>query len=170
MFFLPATIEPLTRFGYVCCPSNAHRIVPLSDDSNFVPLLVLQSSGVVVILALVTFWPGDWNLARWVGLAITVPAAVLLLVARYQLGRSFAITPQARELVTRGVYSRIRNPMYVFSALLVLGLVLSLQKLILFVIPVIIAPVQVIRARQEARVLEEKFGDTYREYRKKTWF
>jgi protein-S-isoprenylcysteine O-methyltransferase Ste14 len=29
---------------------------------------------------------------------------------------------------------------------------------------------QVIRARREAHVLEEAFGDAYREYRRKTWF
>jgi protein-S-isoprenylcysteine O-methyltransferase Ste14 len=29
---------------------------------------------------------------------------------------------------------------------------------------------QVWRARNEARVLEAKFGDTYRQYRAKTWF
>jgi protein-S-isoprenylcysteine O-methyltransferase Ste14 len=36
-------------------------------------------------------------------------------------------------------------------------------------IPVIII-VQTIRAHREAQVLEAAFGDTYREYRSKTWF
>jgi len=31
-------------------------------------------------------------------------------------------------------------------------------------------PVQVLRARREAAVLEAKFGDAYRKYRKHTWF
>jgi len=140
------------------------------DDSNFVPLLVVQCCGASIFLGLIALWPGEWNVARWLALAIAVPAMVLFLAARYQLGRSFAVTPQARELVTRGVYSKIRNPMYVFSALLVLGFVLTLQKPYLFLILVILVPVQIIRARQEAKVLQEKFGDTYREYRKKTWF
>jgi protein-S-isoprenylcysteine O-methyltransferase Ste14 len=29
---------------------------------------------------------------------------------------------------------------------------------------------QILRARREAKVLEEKFGDEYREYKKRTWF
>ena len=29
---------------------------------------------------------------------------------------------------------------------------------------------QIFRARQESHVLEAKFGDEYREYRKQTWF
>jgi protein-S-isoprenylcysteine O-methyltransferase Ste14 len=35
---------------------------------------------------------------------------------------------------------------------------------------VIIIPLQIFRARREAAVLEAKFGDEYREYRKRTWF
>jgi len=35
---------------------------------------------------------------------------------------------------------------------------------------VVLIPMQILRARREAAVLEEKFGDAYREYRKQTWF
>jgi protein-S-isoprenylcysteine O-methyltransferase Ste14 len=34
----------------------------------------------------------------------------------------------------------------------------------------LLIPLQVWRARNEARVLEEKFGEEYREYRRRTWF
>jgi protein-S-isoprenylcysteine O-methyltransferase Ste14 len=34
----------------------------------------------------------------------------------------------------------------------------------------VIIPVQILRARRESRVLEEKFGEEYREYRRRTWF
>jgi protein-S-isoprenylcysteine O-methyltransferase Ste14 len=33
-----------------------------------------------------------------------------------------------------------------------------------------IITLQIVRARQEARVLEATFGDAYREYRRRTWF
>ena len=39
---------------------------------------------------------------------------------------------------------------------------------LLFFLAVI--PVQIFRARREARVLEEKFGEEYRVYRRGTWF
>jgi protein-S-isoprenylcysteine O-methyltransferase Ste14 len=34
----------------------------------------------------------------------------------------------------------------------------------------VIIPLQVYRARNEERVLREKFGDAYLEYKQKTWF
>jgi Phospholipid methyltransferase len=96
-------------------------------DENFVPLMVVQGCGVLVLLGLILVWPGPWNPERWAGLALTIPVATLFFLARFQLGRSFSVTPQARELVTRGVYSKIRHPMYLSSGLMFLCLAIALQ-------------------------------------------
>jgi protein-S-isoprenylcysteine O-methyltransferase Ste14 len=141
-----------------------------SGNRTFVPLLVAQTCAALLVFFLVIFWPGEWNAERWAGVMIAIPAMILLLTARFQLGRSFSVSPQARKLVTHGLYAKIRNPMYVFSALLVLGFLLTLQNPYLFLIIAVLVPTQIIRAHQEAKLLEEKFGDEYREYRKKTWF
>lgn len=99
-----------------------------------------------------------------------MPAAVLLFTARWQLGRSFSVTPQARELVTQGLYSKIRNPIYVFSSLLLAGVLIALQYRYALLLLVVLIPVQAIRAHQEAKVLEARFGEQYRKYREGTWF
>jgi protein-S-isoprenylcysteine O-methyltransferase Ste14 len=140
------------------------------EKANFVPLLALQCCGVFIFVCVIVLWSGVWNAERWIALSIAVPSTILLLVSRFQLGRSFAVTPQARELVTSGLYSELRNPMYVFSTLVVLSIALTVQNPYLFLLPVILVVAQVIRSRQESKVLEEKFGDIYREYKKKTWF
>jgi protein-S-isoprenylcysteine O-methyltransferase Ste14 len=123
-----------------------------------------------LLVAVIILWPGPWSEFRLIGLLIAVPAAILLIIARYQLGKSFSVSPQARQLVTHGLYSKFRNPMYVFSGLLVFSFVLALQKPILLAIFAVLIPLQIIRARQEAKILEARFGDAYREYRKNTWF
>ena len=73
-------------------------------------------------------------------------------------------------LVTRGIYSRVRNPIYVSGAIFIAGLVLIMRVPWLWLALVVVVIVQVFRARQETRVLEAKFGDEYRRYRKQTWF
>ncbi len=133
-------------------------------------LFVSQIGGAICAVVVIAFLPTPWNWAHWLGLAIAAPAVVLLFVARSQLGKSFSVTPQARQLVTHGIYSKIRNPIYLFGALLSFGFVLALQKPALFLIFLIVIPMQIIRARKESRVLEEKFGDAYRQYKQSTWF
>lgn len=138
-------------------------------ELGFQILRAVQLASAVVVLLLIVAYSGPWNLARIVGLIIAVPSLILLFVARFQLGRSFAVSPQAKELVTHGLYSRIRNPMYTFSFLLIVGLFVALQKPALYPLLAVILVVQIVRARQEAKVLEEKFGESYRQYRKNTW-
>jgi protein-S-isoprenylcysteine O-methyltransferase Ste14 len=140
------------------------------EDTKFKVVLFAQLGAAILLFGVIVFWRGEWNAMRWIGLGIGLPALVGLFVARFQLGKSFAVTPQARALVTHGLYSKIRNPMYVFSGLLIVGFALAVQVPYLLLIIAVLLPLQIVRARQEARVLEEKFGDEYREYRKKTWF
>ena len=141
-----------------------------NPNPNFALLFVVQVGAGIAILIAIVLLPTPWNWAHWLGLAIATPAVVLLFIARYQLGRSFSVTPQARQLISHGIYAKIRNPIYVFSAMLIFGFLLALQKPIVFLLLAILIPVQIFRARQESKVLEEKFGDEYRQYKRSTWF
>jgi protein-S-isoprenylcysteine O-methyltransferase Ste14 len=107
---------------------------------------------------------------RITGIAIALPAFVGLMVARFELGRAFSVKAKASVLVTSGVYSRIRNPIYVFSSLVFLGLIIWTGKPLLLLVLVLLIPMQVMRSRKEAAVLTEKFGEEYLAYKRQTWF
>jgi protein-S-isoprenylcysteine O-methyltransferase Ste14 len=113
---------------------------------------------------------GPHGPARWIGLLLGLIGLGGVILARYTLGRSFSWAPRATELVTTGIYSRIRNPIYISGMICVLGMVLMVQRAAVLAIFLALIPMQIIRARREAAVLEAKFGDAYREYRKRTWF
>ena len=137
-----------------------------------VPTPVLHAA-VITTGVVVLFWfgrRGPWTPMRIAGAALMLGGYLGWLSARLQLGGSFAIQPRAKELVTRGVYSKIRNPIYVFGSLLIIGILLYISRPIWLLTFVVLIPLQVWRAHKEAKVLEEKFGEAYREYRKKTWF
>jgi len=108
--------------------------------------------------------------ARWIGLVLGLIGLGGVVLARHTLGRSFSVVPKATALVTTGIYSRIRNPIYISGMICVLGMVLLAGRPELLAIFLVVIPMQIIRARREAAVLEAKFGDAYREYRKRTWF
>jgi protein-S-isoprenylcysteine O-methyltransferase Ste14 len=130
----------------------------------------VQVAGIAVLLWLVFSRPGAWDLQRYIGATLMVTGVGGIAAARYQLGKSFSLKPEARQLVTRGIYSKIRNPIYVSGAVLVAGLVLALHRPVLGLLLLALIVGQTIRARREAQVLEAAFGDAYREYRRKTWF
>jgi len=111
-----------------------------------------------------------WTVWRIAGIAIAAPAFLLFVAARIELGRAFSVQAKATTLVTTGVYSRIRNPIYFFGAILILGFILWVGRPWWLLIFVVIIPLQVVRSRKEEQVLTEKFGAAYLDYKQKTWF
>jgi protein-S-isoprenylcysteine O-methyltransferase Ste14 len=107
---------------------------------------------------------------RIVGLAIAIPSFMLFVLARIQLGRAFSVQPKASLLVTTGLYSRIRNPIYLFGGLMIAGIIVWADRPLFLLIFAVLIPLQIYRIRKEERVLLEKFGTVYLEYKKQTWF
>lgn len=104
------------------------------------------------------------------GAFVALVSFTLLMVARVQLGKSFAVTPQAKGLVTAGLYSRLRHPMYMFVDLTLMGVALAVGSWYPLLPLVILVPLQIMNAGRESRVLAEKFGAKYTAYRRATWF
>jgi protein-S-isoprenylcysteine O-methyltransferase Ste14 len=130
----------------------------------------LQIVAVGALLWVLITWSSPWNTQRYIGTVLAAVGVCFIGVARFQLGKSFSVRPEAHELVTTGLYSKMRNPIYVFGMVMITGLILVLQRPALWLVLAAVVVGQTIRARREACVLEAAFGDAYREYRRKTWF
>lgn len=136
---------------------------------NFVTLAAVVI-GWVIFIPLVLRLHLPWTPYRIAGAAVFVGAFILFGLARVQLGKSFSIEAKATRLVTTGLYSRIRNPIYVFGAAMLAGAILYSGKFWCLLIFLVLIPAQVHRSRREEQVLTEKFGTEYTEYKQKTWF
>jgi protein-S-isoprenylcysteine O-methyltransferase Ste14 len=112
----------------------------------------------------------DWGTAKVIGAVIVGVSFPLFMLARWQLGSSFSVRAKASRLVTTGLYSRIRNPIYLFGGLMLVGLSLFLSVWGPLAVVLVIVPLQVVRARREERVLAEAFGEEYERYKSRTWF
>jgi|SRR5262249_18037521 len=72
--------------------------------------------GAALGLAIKRYLPSEWGAMQTAGLVLLIIGFTLWTVARFQLGSSFTVTAQPRQLVTHGLYSRIRNPISRYSA------------------------------------------------------
>lgn len=121
----------------------------------------------MVITLMVTRGQGPWTPMRLVGLLLILVGLGALTLARIQFEKeSFGQS----GLVTRGIYSHIRHPIYLFSSMAFVGLLLYLNELlgVLLLLPVELILFHV--ARREEQELERLYGDQYRRYKQQTWF
>lgn len=104
---------------------------------------------------------------RLLGLVLILVGLGVLTLARIQFEKE---SSKQSGLVTRGVYSRIRHPIYLFSSIAFVGLLLYLNELrgILLLLPIQLVLSRL--ARREEQQLEALYGDQYRRYQQQTWF
>jgi len=122
----------------------------------------------VALFLFAVAWRRDWRCI--LGAAIALPGFALWFTAKLQLGASFTLRPDTRKLVTTGLYSRIRHPIYLFSTLAVLGTAVCLHSIYFYAFVGLAVAAQLWRIRMEEKVLRERFGQAYLDYRRRTWF
>jgi protein-S-isoprenylcysteine O-methyltransferase Ste14 len=105
-----------------------------------------------------------------VGIGMAIFGFALWVLARIQIGESFSVSAQAKALVTTGLYSKLRHPIYVFAGIAFLGLFIAWGKPLPLVGFLIVYSMQIFRIKKEEAILEEAFGEEYRRYRGSTWF
>lgn len=110
--------------------------------------------------------------APWCGTAVLIAGLWLFWRAHADLGLNWSVTLAVREgheLVTRGVYRRIRHPMYAAILLFSLGQGLLLANWLAgWGALVTFGLLYLVRTPREERMMVEHFGDAYRAYRERT--
>jgi protein-S-isoprenylcysteine O-methyltransferase Ste14 len=106
--------------------------------------------------------------AGWLGVVLIAGAVFVFWRAHADLGLNWSPTLEIREkheLITRGIYSLIRHPMYASQILWSIAQVLLLQNWIAgFGSIVAFIPFYFLRVRAEEQLMLEQFGDQYRSY------
>jgi len=115
-------------------------------------------------------FPLPWWL-RWAAFVVGLVSLGLWTWTHLALGRYWSAQLQLRaghRLITDGPYSRVRHPMY--SAVLgwVAGLGLLVANWFVVVFVMIAAIILIRRIPREEKMMLERFGDEYKEYKKRT--
>ena len=92
------------------------------------------------------FPPASWSAMQLLGLILLSVGFVLWSVARFHLGTAITVSAQASKLVSHGIYSRIRNPIYLFGSCTLAWLALTLGRPVWLLGFVVVIPLQIWRA------------------------
>lgn len=114
-----------------------------------------------------TVVPAPWNLA---GIALIV-AGVLVIVmpatAFSRAGTTIKPFKESSTLVRGGMYRVTRNPMYLGMLTALTGAAIIFGTLSTFIAPILFVPILNVRViRHEEAMLEDQFGEDYREFRR----
>ena len=117
-------------------------------------------------------WTIDGDVIRHVGLAIFIVGGILRVWPMFVLGNRFsglvAIQP-GHQLMTGGPYRYVRHPSYLGMMLGMAGWVLVFRSSIGLVATVLGLRLLIERIESEEALLASQFGDTYADYRRRTW-
>lgn len=124
----------------------------------------------------VAAWMQDYDLSPMfpilldvTGLTIGLIGAGLSMIALWSLRRSFSLMSEVRELVSNGLYSRIRHPLYMSEIIHILGVAIlsgTPVGLALFGVALVM---QVVRAKIEERKFLSAVPE-YAEFQARTGF
>lgn len=145
--------------------------------TEFVPLLKLVASALIVYLPLLTgkwlalgfYYPNRWT--NIIGLTVCALGVALAIWARRTLGRNWSgrvMVQQEHHLIEEGPYRFIRHPIYagvllsMLGSALVVGCVFSFAYLLLSVFGLFR------KSRQEETLLTRQFPDNYPGYMQRT--
>jgi protein-S-isoprenylcysteine O-methyltransferase Ste14 len=162
----------------------AMRLSVIAYLVTIVPTVVMRSSPIgrsrgpeprisafigTFLITTVTLFPRhDLTLIADLGAALLIlTGEAFAVIALTQLRRSFSIMPEARELVTSGLYRFVRHPLYLAEAIATIGTVvqfLSAWTLMLLVVQFLF---QLRRIKNEETILTEAFPH-FAIYKKKT--
>ena len=100
------------------------------------------------------------------GLGLLIAGFIIAIVAQITLRRSYSSTLIIREnhqLISYGIYSLIRHPIYLGVILAAISIPVFSANLLGFLLMSVL-----VRIKLEEQLLVEEFGDDYRAYQKRT--
>jgi protein-S-isoprenylcysteine O-methyltransferase Ste14 len=104
----------------------------------------------------------------YLGFTMSTIGSLLSTLALRSLSACWGLLPEARGLVTGGMYRIVRNPIYVAEEIAILGGLLIAPSWIYASAVLVQAILQVLRARREERVLSATFPDEYERFKQRT--
>ncbi len=159
--------------------SSGERISHKEEGCLFAVVLHLAGLGLWVSTLGYLIFPAffAWALMpapvwlRWFGATSGALSTILMGWTLASLGKNLTDTVVTRaeaKLVTHGPYRWVRHPYYVTAALLMASVTLLTANWLIGATSAAVLGLLIVRTPKEERMLLERFGQQYRDYRSKT--
>lgn len=177
-YWLAIIAQIAIRMPFVKGKKNEAKVESRAGSQEKLILILLSVSGFLTpLLYSVTNWLDfanyslpDW--AGWLGIGLILAALWVFWRGHHDLGLNWSPTLEIRsehKLITNGIYGVIRHPMYASQWLWVIAQSLLLQNWLAGFLSVLVWTVfYFLRVPPEEKMMLDTFGDTYREYIKRT--
>jgi protein-S-isoprenylcysteine O-methyltransferase Ste14 len=144
------------------------RFRPVGKYSSWNPKITALLGTLFTYFILLT--PRSSSDALWDSLStvLILTGTTMAILAVLDLGRCMSIMPEARKLVTGGLYGRIRHPLYLAEEIAVLGFCLQFRSWQTLPILIVHMYFQIRRMDWEEGILARAFPG-YAEYRQRTY-
>jgi protein-S-isoprenylcysteine O-methyltransferase Ste14 len=156
--------------GTLASSASSRRRLPLKQSfaARGGWWVVAQSVLMLAVIALAVGFPGDWTRGpiSGIGFLLFALGGYFGIAGVLVLGRNRTPFPQPRagsELIQRGIYSRVRHPLYTSVMLASLGWALIWQSGAAFWASLMLIPFFHAKARREEEFLRQTFAD-YADY------
>ena len=134
----------------------AHLVVTLGTNSAIFRIGCLHATKTVRGLSLA------------VGFILFALGGVAAWIAHEALKRAVTRDEQVNHIVKDGVFRLVRHPFYLSLIVICFSLVLLFGSYLLLAASIVVAIILVGQARDEERILSEKFGEEYLVYQRTT--
>jgi len=140
--------------------------VPMVVAWMTVPILAMRTHGPFAIGSVVheITW---YATLRWVAATVAVVALAATAKCWARMGKAWRMdvsTSQPTELITDGLFTRIRHPIYAFSIVLMLATLAIVPTWPMLIVAVVHNVLMNLKARNEERHLLATQGEAYRRY------
>ena len=159
--WIGSLIMALTMIGVKKNKTLSKRLLDVSWHTPADKKVVMSSLISVYGMMLLTLWVPLKIGSPWfyAGVGLYCIAYVCHAIALH----NYAKTPE-NEMITKGMYQLSRNPLYLFYAIMFLGLVIASMSLPLFVVWIICNIFNHFSILGEERYCLERYPETYKKY------
>ena len=157
----------LAIISYIIRSRPIHKASGLKERAFPLFVLFSQFTGAYFIASYTRF---RFHFLLYIsGIIISILGTIMGCFALWELKRSFSIMVEVRRLITKGIYSKVRHPLYAGEILHLLGIAMVFNNMAAYGLFLFLFLMQALRAILEERKLSSHFSE-YEDYKAGTGF